>query len=358
MVDLPYPPSIPGGRQLAPRAPGLQALRRTRHEIEMRTALVAAQAETMETDAIAGRWRSDGFTVLRGFIPAEELAPAIGELGLMFPAADGFHDRTDPRYERFIGDEFAGIDSFPFASTEVSLLAVHERLTKLAEILLASRDIRIYSAEAWAKYTGAADYDQPLHRDYLNNTMLVPSADPEFGQAEFFLYLTDVPEALGPPHFVKRQHTATLPVRPNWYPRRREPGEKDGWSAPAGASELYECEESASGPAGTVVAFQPGVFHRGTALTAHRGVRYTMHLSYRPAALDWGQRLALADRSHDPRWYRFVSRASPRQLELFGFPPPGHAFWTAETVAGVGLRYPDLDLGPWRAAVIAAAARA
>jgi hypothetical protein len=27
---------------------------------------------------------------------------------------------------------------------------------------------RISSAEAWAKYTGAADYDQPLHRDYLN----------------------------------------------------------------------------------------------------------------------------------------------------------------------------------------------
>jgi hypothetical protein len=35
--------------------------------------------------------------------------------------ADGFHDRTDPRYQRYLGDEFAGIDAFPFASPELSL---------------------------------------------------------------------------------------------------------------------------------------------------------------------------------------------------------------------------------------------
>ncbi len=28
-------------------------------------------------------------------------------------------------------------------------------------------------------------------------------------------------------------------------------------------------------------------------------------------------------------------------------PPPWHSFWTAETLAGVALRYPRLDLTPW-----------
>ena len=63
------------------------------------------------TDA-AQAWSEDGFVVLPGFIAVEDLKPAVDELGLMFPSADGFHDGTDPRRERFLGDEFAGIDEF------------------------------------------------------------------------------------------------------------------------------------------------------------------------------------------------------------------------------------------------------
>ncbi len=317
----------------------------------MRSALCSLEAADMQTDAIVSRWLSDGFVVLPGLLPHGELAAARDELEQMFPTAGGFHDRTDPRCERYLGDEFAGIDSFPFASAEISLLAVHERITGLAERLLGTGDIRLYSAEAWAKYTGAADYDQALHRDYLNHTILVPSSDAACQQAEFFVYLSDVPEELGPPHFVSRSRTAALPAKPNWYPRDAHTDDEYGWVARSGSPDLYESEESAAGPAGTVVAFHLGTFHRGTAMTAPRGARYTMHLSYRPAAADWGQRHSWAGRSHDPFWYQFASRASPRQLELFGFPPPGHAFWTLDTLAGVALRYPGLDLEPWRAAL-------
>src|SRR5580698_9083140 len=131
-------------------------------------------------------WGEDGFVILPGFLPEAELKPALGELDLLFPSAEGFHDGSDPRRGRFVGDEFAGIDSFPFASTEVSLLAVHTRLVELAQTLLAEQDVRIYGAEAWAKYTGAADYEQNLHRDYLNHTILVPSDDPGCQQVEMF----------------------------------------------------------------------------------------------------------------------------------------------------------------------------
>jgi len=56
------------------------------------------------------------------------------------------------------------------------------------------------STEAWAKYTAAADYDQNLHRDYLNHTVLVLSDDAGCQQLELFVYLVDAPEPLGPPH--------------------------------------------------------------------------------------------------------------------------------------------------------------
>ena len=40
--------------------------------------------------------------------------------------------------------------------------------------------------------------------------------------------------------------------------------------------------------------------------------------------------------------------STPRELELFGFPPPGHPIWDAALLDGTAERYPDLDLTPWR----------
>ena len=307
----------------------------------------AGHAAVMDVNDAAQDWQTRGFVVLPGLIPIRELAPAVSELRLMFPSAEGFHGRSDARYSRYLNDEFAGIDSFPFRSVQVSLLAVNARLVQLAELLLRDADIRIYSAEAWAKYTGAADYDQALHRDYLNHTTLVPASGPGYQQLEMFLYLVDIPEELGPPHFVSWTRTAECPIRPNWYPRVGGADSEGGFVSSAGSPGLYEAEVSAAGPAGTVVAFQPGTLHRGTAMSAPGGARYSMHLGYRPASVEWAQRQAWANGSHDPAWYQFIEHASPRQLELFGFPPPGHPFWTAETLSGMALRYPGIDLSAW-----------
>lgn len=304
----------------------------------------------MDLANTASDWRKNGFVILPGYLPGEVLRPAITELGTMFPSPSGFHEGSDPRRQRYLDDEFAGIDSFPFASTEICLLAVHDLLIQLARTLLGDDDLRIYSADAWAKYTGAADYDQDLHRDYLNHTVLVPSKTAAFQQLEMFVYLVDVPEDLGPPHLVPKGDTAHIEAKPNWLSRQASTGsapEHAGFVASVQA-ELYEREVSAAGPAGTVVAFESGTFHRGTGMTRPGGARYTMHVSYRRAEAEWAQRHAWAGRSHEPAWYRFVERATPSQLELFGFPPPGHRFWTADTLAGMALRYPNLDLSPWR----------
>ncbi|HEY0000073.1 MAG TPA: phytanoyl-CoA dioxygenase family protein [Actinoplanes sp.] len=306
----------------------------------------------MDLTAAAQAWQTDGFVHLPGFLPAGEVAAAVRQLDLLFPSAEGFHDGTDPRRERFIGDEFAGIDTFPFASVDISLLAVHDRILALAAALLNDKDIHLYGAEAWAKYTGACDYDQALHRDYLNQTVLVPSTTPGCQQLEMFVFLTDVPEELGPPHLVSRRHTAELPAVPNWLLRPGQTGDNRfaGESGAGGGPDLYELEVSGAGPAGTVIAFEQGTFHRGTQLTAPRGARYSMHLCFRPAAVQWGHRVGWAVQSFTTEWVDFVGRASAAQLQALGFPPPGHPFWTPQTLAGMALRYPNLDLTPWHPA--------
>jgi hypothetical protein len=311
----------------------------------------AREAAAVDLGSAAREWQTHGFVILPGFVPAAELKPALDDLPAMYPTAEGFHDGTDERRDRFTADEWAGIDSFPFRSAELSLLAVSDRVTDLAETLLADSDLRISSAEAWAKYTGAADYDQPLHRDYLNHTLMVPTDDPRFRQLEMFVYLVDVPAELGPPGMLSRTRTTGLPAKPNWYPREGGADAEGGWVETAGSPDLYDAEVRAAGPAGTVVAWAPGTFHRGTALTLPRGARYTIQLAYRPARAEWGQRMPWASRSHEPGWYRFAHRATPRQLALFGFPPPGHPYWTEATLAGTAQRYPGLNMTPWRQAL-------
>ena len=294
-------------------------------------------------------WREDGFVVLPAYVPASDITAAAAELPLLYPTADEYHDRVDPERNRRFADEFGGIDDFPFHSTALSLLAVHPLLIDLAEHLLEATDLRVYSIEAWAKYTGAADYEQDLHRDYLGASLLVPTTDIRFGQVEMFLYLVDVPADLGPPAFVPLRHTTDLPMIPNWFPAengRRDP-DKPTWVSPDGRPDLYEHEVRAAGPAGTVAAYTNRTFHRGTQLTAPRGARYTLHINFRSAGTEWQSRHSWVRPANSAAWSAFVEHASPRQLALFGWPPPGHVFWTVETIKGIQQRYPKLNVAPW-----------
>ncbi len=290
----------------------------------------------MNVDQVKAHWDEHGFALLPALVTSDELAPGLSELGLLFPSAAEFHDDVDQaRNLPYRGDEYGGLVTFPFKSPELSLLAVHPSLIELARALLRTHDVRIYSAEAWAKFTGAYDYEQEHHRDFLNHTVVVPSEEPMYRNVEMFLFLHAVGEDLGPTHVVSTTLTSDLPLLPHCATREEHP-------------DFYEAEASAAGPAGTVLAYRGETLHRATNLTALRGARYTLHCSFRPAGDEWVGRQGWGNRSFDPLWNSFVDRAPPEQLELFGFPTPGHPFWTPQTLEALALRYPGLDVTPWR----------
>ncbi len=293
----------------------------------------------MDVSAAATAWRRDGLVVLPGYLSPPELESALADLSSVYPTAEEYH--SDPLGERngtYTGDEFGGIIPFPFPTVALCNLAVHDKITALVEAAFGTEDIRIYASELWAKYTGAASYEQEHHRDYLNHTPLAPSSDIRWRGLEMFIWLSDVTEELGPTRIVPLPETEGLPALPHVYMRNER-------------VELYEHEVSAAGPAGTVVAYSTDTFHRGTELVAPQAVRFSIHASYRHAENTWTSRHSWGDRSFHPDWQPFVERASTRQLLLFGFPPPGHPYWTEETVEGVAARYPNLDIAPWQSHV-------
>ena len=66
-----------------------------------------------------------------------------------------------------------------------------------------STDLRVYQAQVSAKYTGDANFEQPMHTD-RNHSCLPPRMEPPWWHVESFLYLSDVDEGTAPTHLVRR----------------------------------------------------------------------------------------------------------------------------------------------------------
>jgi hypothetical protein len=196
----------------------------------------------------------------------------------------------------------------------------------------------MYLAIASAKYAGQpSGYNRLLHADFPNHTLTVPRPEAGFHQVEFFVYLCDVGPDNGATHFLSRRHTQDIPVEEHSL-------NLDDHGA------LYEEDREASAPAGSIVAYRPDVYHRSVDFSDPAQARFMLHVSYKSAGMEWGGYQAWPFKGFSAEWHNFVQGASPRQLTVLGFPPPGHPYWTEVTLDGVARRYPGLDLTPWRSA--------
>ncbi len=87
---------------------------------------------------------------------------------------------------------------------------------------------------------------------------MVPRDDVGYRHLELFVYLSDVTPETAATRMVSRRLTGDIPVERTYL-------SLDEYAP------LYAAEVPASGPAGSVLAYRPDVYHRGTALTAAPG---------------------------------------------------------------------------------------
>jgi hypothetical protein len=313
--------------------------------------------DARHTAAHAAHFEEHGWVLVERLLTEAEIEAASPGLFALYPTPEAFHaGGGDPRIATFrqeadappnAGDDprfrplqFAGLKEFPFPDQALNRLALHPAIIALAEDILRTRDVRLYQAETFAKYTGVTQYDQPFHADYTNHVMLPPRADGRYRQIQLFLYLSDVSAAHGPTRVVSKMLTRDIPVMALSFPRARAPAERHAaWEAAA---------TSAVGPRGSLLVYTADVVHRGTEMTAAGGGRFFFNLAYRGAGADWVGANPWPRRGIEAGWTGLVESLSVRQLEALGFPPPGHDYWDAETLAGAAQRYPGLDLAPWR----------
>jgi len=274
-----------------------------------------------------------GFTVVENFLDAETLAAAQAALWDIYPTPEAYF--ADPEaHAKFARSQFAGLRLFPYGSWALNRIPVYPDLLDAAERFLQTKEIDCYKIELWAKYSGAVDYDQPHHRDYENHTIVVPRADGVMPQMTCFILLSDVTELDGPTKAVPIDKTRDLPIGIN----RTKLGE------------FFEDEVAVTGPAGSILIYKTDVFHRGSDFKAPGRSRFVMPVDFKPRGWRWQGKLAWPDHATTQNWKDAMTAMTPRQRDVFGWPPVGDPYWNAQTLEGVGLRYPGLDLSPYAAA--------
>jgi hypothetical protein len=284
------------------------------------------------SDATLAEVRERGFSIMEGFLTPEELAAAQDALWLHFPPPDDYFADPDP-FERYRASQFAGVEEFPYRSWALNGLAVHPDLVDAAERYLQTTELHHYKVELWAKYAGAVNYDQPLHRDYGSHSLVVPRAEPRYQQLTTFIFLSDVTEEDGPTRIVPYDAGKDVPYTPLYVP----------------FGELAESEVPCIGPAGSLLVYRTDILHRGSDFGASGRSRFSLLADFQVRGTTWGGKMAWPKQSPE-RWAKFIPQCSVRQRDLFGFPRPGDPYWNDETLTGVAARYPGIDLSPYRPA--------
>jgi hypothetical protein len=282
------------------------------------------------SDAALDEVRERGFVVVEGFLRPDELRDAQDALRLHFPSADEYF--ADPSaHAHYSASQFAGVEEFPYRSWALNRLAFHPDLVDAAERYLGTEELHLYKVELWAKYAGAVNYDQPLHRDYGSHSLVAPRRDGRYQQMTTFIFLSDVTDEDGPTRIVPYDDAKDVPYTPLYLE--------------FGA--LADREVAATGPAGSLLVYRSDILHRGSDFTGARRARFSILADYQQRGITWGGKMAWPKQSPQ-RWAKLIPACTVRERDLFGFPRPGDPYWNDQTRTDVALRYPGIDMTPYR----------
>jgi ectoine hydroxylase-related dioxygenase (phytanoyl-CoA dioxygenase family) len=298
--------------------------------------------EVREIDqADIDHWHRHGYVIIKEFLTSAELEAARGNLHMYLPTWPEYAGRA-PLFEHMQGGSRLAAPGwvryeFPYVGDALNDVALHPFLIGFVERLVGNANLLMSHGAIVGKYAGRADYDQELHEDYTNNTLAFPASGVQMIDVPMIVYYTDVTDDLGPTYLVSKEHTSHLsPSGRRFYSREDYP-------------ELYEHEKPATVPAGSVLIYSMRAVHRGSAMLATEGARFSQFVAFHTAGYPWLGSHTFQGLGDRPEMRRLLVRATPRQRELLGFPPVGSVYWTEETLAGVAARYPDMDLSPYQA---------
>ncbi len=280
------------------------------------------------SDEAVRHFGNHGWAVVPGFLMRDEIADL--PLYDVFPRRDHYFEQS-LRFQGLRGDAFASVRMVPTGRIALDRIPFDRRCRAIAQQLLGSEDLCLMRAGYQAKFAGAADFEQELHRDFPNHTLLVPSFGDILG---CFLYLSDVTAEDGPTAIVSVADTSGIEDHVGSVSRGERP-------------DLYAAERRIVCEAGSLLVYDYTAFHRATAVTGQQACRLSLSFAYAPwrrwqGFVAWPNMLVSAD------MYDLIVRLSPEERSLIGFPAIGDAVWDGQTIDAIERRFPPIDMSQYR----------
>lgn len=342
-----------------------------------KSAINFAHSEALEEHRLGSAhiasWRDNGFALVHDLLP-DTLLQSLKEDALGFYPAPGTEAAT--HFNNFgSGQKFV----FPAESAACNAVTLHPLLLQAVADLLgvSTLELRLTQSDLWPKYgNGDSDdaldnTDQRIHCDYPNHSLVHPPAWENPEAVEIIIYLNDYDECEGATAVVPR----TGPDDPAYpWPIIQTPGvagldyvnDRDKAEAymaehnPDAASfrqqHLYARELVARYQFGSVLFYRHDTWHRGRPVKA-QALRLVHNLTFTQVGCDWLNMLhpgwSWSMYRRDKLMEKLVAEATVEQRSVLGFPPPGHNYWTPETLLAVEARYHafGIDMSPYRAAL-------
>ncbi|HMF29038.1 MAG TPA: hypothetical protein VKE42_09730, partial [Candidatus Cybelea sp.] len=107
-------------------------------------------------------WHRDGGVLIERFFTPDEVAAVQRDFARVFGgvgAQEARVEKKDGELGKFNPAQFKTFEAVPFdCSPALNLIGVHPQLIAFARAALAVDRVHLYQCQAWAKFTGDADY--------------------------------------------------------------------------------------------------------------------------------------------------------------------------------------------------------
>lgn len=280
-------------------------------------------------------YREHGYVIVENFLTRQELSRSCDDIEAFIPGwLDYVENPRGPKPQGWDQPPDRRRTRFPFPGTQLNANTLHPELQRLASVLTGGASIVCEQSDLSYKCKGhRSDQDQYMHVDYNNHTLAYPPDLPAYWQTAYLLYYTDVSEDQAPTAVCSRRHYPERILWPTYYRPEDRPS-------------LYENEVKTIVPAGSLLAYSMRTFHRGTAFRTE-GARIAQFITYSPAGCPWLGIVGWPEQAVRGEFTAWIENATLEERALLGFPPPGDAYWTDETIEGVSARYPGMDMTPY-----------
>jgi len=314
-------------------------------------------------------WREQGYAFVSGLLPKALLSELRSDAQSFYPNPE---DANVADYNHFGSN---GHFVFPSDYSSANSVSLHPNLLRAVADLLGVEiaELRLTQSDLWPKYGGngledrSENRDQRIHCDYPNHTLTHPPEWDRPEAVEIIIYLSDESECQGSTAVVPKLGSDDPAYR---WPIVNTPGvagsnyvddkakaerymrELNPDAADFRQKELYEREVKTRYQMGDVIFYRHDTWHRGTPV-AQGALRLVQNMTFKKATSDWvsvlhsGWAWSLYRAGHGPE--KLIAELSPDQRTVLGFPPPGHDYWTEQTLEAVEARYKPfgIDMTPY-----------